>query len=73
MTTPKSEKKPTQQELSEKALRIKRENETDEVPYPTDPTPDMGMERIEHTDQAPSGAFDHAGDKPSRERSRERR
>lgn len=45
---------------------------------PTDPaandkTPDLGMRRIEHVDQAPSGAFDDVGDKPARERSRERR
>lgn len=73
MTTPKNTRTTSQETLSKEALKLKQENRLDEVPYPTDKTPDLGMKRIEHVDQAPSGAFDDVGDKPSRERSRERR
>jgi len=73
MSKPNTKSAATQQELAEKALKLKQENTPEEVPYPTDQTPDHGMNRIEHTDQASSGAFDDVGDKPARERSRERR
>ncbi len=73
MSDSKSGKAPSQQELAQKALKIKQDNAPEEMTYPTDESADHGMERIEHTDQAPSGAFDDVGDKPARERSRERR
>ncbi|WP_142082410.1 hypothetical protein [Roseinatronobacter monicus] len=54
-------------------MKLKQKNATDEVPYPIEETPDLGTQRIEHVDQAPSGAQADVGDKPARERSRERR
>jgi hypothetical protein len=70
----KADKKdtPSQAELSKAALELKQKN-AKPVSYPTDRTPDPGMQKIEHEDQAPSGALDDVGDKPARERSRERR
>ena len=73
MSGSKSDKAPSQQEIAQKALKTKQDNAPAEVNYPTAETADHGMEQIEHTDQAPSGAFDDVGDKPARERSRERR
>lgn len=73
MATPKNSRTTSQETRSKEALKLKQDNQSKQVPYPTDKTPDLGMKRIEHTDQAPSGAFDNVGDKPSRERSRERR
>ncbi|MBQ2261607.1 MAG: hypothetical protein II336_09585 [Loktanella sp.] len=72
MTNAKKSDTPSQEDLSKKALKLKNENAT-EPNYPTDQTPNPGMQKIEHTDQAPSGALDDVGDKPARERSRERR
>lgn len=72
MTKETKKAAPTQEELSKAALETKEKN-AKPVSYPTDKTPDLGMQKIEHEDQAPSGAFDDVGDKPSRERSRERR
>ncbi len=73
MANPKNSQTTSQETLTKEALKLKQKNATDEVPYPTDKTPDLGMQRIEHVDQAPSGALDDVGDKPARERSRERR
>jgi hypothetical protein len=73
MTTPKNSRTTSQEARSKEALKLKKDNQVKTAPYPTDKTPDMGMQRIEHVDQAPSGALDDVGEKPSRERSRERR
>ncbi|MBQ1203599.1 MAG: hypothetical protein IIX61_07340 [Loktanella sp.] len=72
MTDDSKKDAPTQAELSKAALELKQKN-AKPVDYPTDQTPDLGMQKIEHEDQAPSGALDDVGDKPARERSRERR
>lgn len=72
MTDAKKPDSPSQEELAKKAMKLKTEN-AKEPDYPTDQTPDLGMQNNEHKDQAPSGAFDDVGDKPARERSRERR
>ena len=72
MSKSKKPDTPSQEDLAKKAMKLKTEN-AKEPDYPTDQTPNLGMQKIEHTDQAPSGALDDVGDKPSRERSRERR
>lgn len=73
MSAPKNTRTTAQQDFAKEARKLKTENASDDAPYPTDKTPDLGMRRIEHVDQAPSGALDDVGDKPARERSRERR
>lgn len=73
MADPKNSDMTPQELLSREAFKLKQKNATDKTPYPTDKSPDPGMQRIEHVDQAPSGALDDVGDKPARERSRERR
>ena len=42
--------------------------------HPNDPDADQGKQALAHTerDTAPSGAFDHAGERPARERSNAR-
>ncbi|WP_409700149.1 hypothetical protein [Yoonia sp.] len=72
MSKSEEAKAPTQEDLSKAALALKEQNATP-VSHPTDRTADTGMQNIEHKDQAPSGALDDVGDKPARERSRERR
>lgn len=73
MADKKNEQVTAQERLSREALELKQKNASIKTPYPTDKSPDPGMQRIEHVDQAPSGALDDVGDKPARERSRERR
>ncbi|MBB4208963.1 hypothetical protein [Roseinatronobacter bogoriensis] len=73
MANPKNSRMTSQEARSKEALKLKQDSQMKQVPYPTDKTPGLGMKRIEHIDQAPSGALDDVGEKPSRERSRERR
>jgi len=73
---------PTQQELSAKALEGKQQAETERnemmedggALHPNDPDASSGKQNLKDTarNTAPSGALDHAGDLPSRERSRTR-
>lgn len=72
---------PSQAELSQQALDMKRAAETpasvegEGAPlHPNDPGADQGKKDLADTARrvAPSGAFDHAGDLPARERSRTR-
>lgn len=75
---------PMQAELSRKALEMKREAEAEcgresmkedgGALHPNDPDADPGKKKMEYTERntAPSGALDHAGELPSRERSRTR-
>ncbi|GHG15816.1 hypothetical protein [Paracoccus aerius] len=74
--------RPDQVELAQKALAAKQSaaggpSETREkgAPlHPNDPDADQGKRALAETERrtAPSGAFDHAGDLPARERSRTR-
>lgn len=73
MSTPKNTRTTAQQDFAKQAQKLKTEGAEKSQPFPNDKTPDPGMRRVEHVDQAPSGAFDDVGDKPARERSRERR
>lgn len=73
MSKPENTPTKTQQDYTKHARKLKAEGEDKTQPYPTGQTADPGMRRIEHLDQAPSGALDDVGDKPARERSRERR
>ena len=73
MFSPKSPGPASQEDLSKAALKLKQDSQSNSIPYPTIKTPNPGIQKIEHVDQAPSGALDDVGDKPSRERSRERR
>ncbi|WFE74322.1 hypothetical protein [Roseinatronobacter sp. S2] len=73
MSTPENTPNKTQQDYTKKAHKLKAEGADKTQAYPTDQTADLGMHPIEHLDQAPSGALDDVGDKPARERSRERR
>lgn len=70
----------SQAELTRKAQAMANEGRRDEdqdgAPiHPEDPKADPGKGAMEDTarNTAPSGALDHAGELPSRERSRERR
>lgn len=73
---------PTQEELSAKALESKQQTETEEnemmedggALHPNDPDASSGKQNLKDTarNTAPSGALDHAGELPSRERSRTR-
>lgn len=72
----------SQKELAEKAMEVATAGETDSNPmmekggalHPDDPDASAGKGDLDSTARrtAPSGAFDHAGDLPSRERSRTR-
>ncbi|MBR3370625.1 MAG: hypothetical protein IKG52_08345 [Rhodobacteraceae bacterium] len=75
MTAPKNTSTTAQEKFAKEARKLKKEGASVDPTHPAanDKTPDLGMRRIEHVDQAPSGAFDDVGDKPARERSRERR
>jgi hypothetical protein len=67
---------PDQVTLSRKAQRVTDAGRHVDPPTPPTATPDTGKRDLDATardDIAPSGAFEHAGDKPSRERSRTRR
>lgn len=72
---------PSQTELSQKAAALKEEGQTanpmveDGAPlHPADPDADPGKAPLAGTERnmPPSGAFDHAGNLPARERSRNR-
>lgn len=72
---------PSQKDLAEKAAHLKADGPSanpmmeDGAPlHPHDPDADPGKKGMAATqrDTAPSGALDHAGDLPARERSRER-
>ncbi|MFU8863364.1 MAG: hypothetical protein ACNA7O_05575 [Rhodobacterales bacterium] len=73
---------PTQEELSAKALESKQQAETEEnemkedggALHPHDPDASSGKRDLKNTERntAPAGALDHAGELPSRERSRTR-
>lgn len=73
---------PTQEELSAKALESRQQAETEEnemmedggALHPNDPDASSGKQNLKDTarNTAPSGALDHAGELPSRERSRTR-
>lgn len=77
----KSGDAPSQAELAQKALAIKQAAD-DPSPmqedggplHPNDPDADPGKKTMADTERrtAPSGALDHAGDLPARERSRTR-
>lgn len=69
MSTPKNSETTSQETRAREAMKLKRDGADGDVPYPTDQTPNLGKKRIEQVSQAPSGALDHAGEKPSRERS----
>lgn len=72
---------PTQADLAQKALAMKQAA-SDPLPrledgaplHPNDPDADQGKKAMADTERrtAPSGALDHAGDLPARERSRTR-
>ena len=72
---------PTQAELAQKAMAMKQASDDpsamleDGAPlHPNDPDADQGKKALADTERrtAPSGALDHAGDLPARERSRTR-
>jgi hypothetical protein len=73
---------PSQRDLAEKAMRMKQDGESGQNPmmeeggalHPDDPDASAGKGNLDDTARrtAPSGALDHAGDLPSRERSRTR-
>lgn len=73
---------PTQQELSANALESKQKARTEQNEmledggplHPNDPDASSGKKNLKDTarNTAPSGALDHAGELPSRERSRTR-
>lgn len=70
---------PSQKALSEKAAAMKDDAASPMLEgggplHPSDPDADPGKAGLAQTqrDTAPSGALDHAGDLPARERSRER-
>jgi len=73
---------PSQKELAEKAMRMKQEGESGQnammedggALHPDDPDASAGKANLGDTARrtAPSGALDHAGELPSRERSRTR-
>lgn len=75
----------TQPELARKAADLKAQAEagdsretmaeTGEALHPNDPDASQGTQVMADTarKKAPSGAFEHAGDLPARERSRHRR
>lgn len=72
----------TQRDLAEKSMAMKQAGAADPdpitaddgPPHPADPAADPGKAGLADTERrtAPSGALDHAGDLPSRERSRTR-
>lgn len=69
--TAKAKKPQSQKQLAQKAMELKES--APEPDYPTDQTAGKGFQKLApHKDQAPSGALDHAGELPSRERSRHR-
>ncbi|WP_295043994.1 hypothetical protein [uncultured Paracoccus sp.] len=70
-----------QVDLARKAMDLKQQAEQDSSQaqdggplHPDDPDADQGMGEMSDTERrtAPSGAFDHAGDRPARERSNAR-
>jgi hypothetical protein len=72
---------PDQVELAQKALAAKQAADRPSPMleeggplHPNDPDADQGKQALAHTerDTAPSGAFDHAGERPARERSNAR-
>ncbi len=75
------QEKPSQVAFAEKALATKQsaQQSSDMLEeggplHPNDPNADQGKKALADTERrtAPSGAFDHAGDLPARERSRTR-
>lgn len=81
-STPESDVQPNQRHLAEEAMHMKQAGQTgpnemteDGGPlHPDDPDASEGKANLEDTARktAPSGALDHAGELPSRERSRTR-
>lgn len=65
---------PTQADLIRQARKIAAKGDDAQAGPPVEsrPTPDEGFVPVENPKLAPSGALDHAGEKPSRERSRTR-
>lgn len=70
---------PSQAELAQKALAMKQDRQSPMIEdggplHPNDPEADTGKKAMAETERrtAPSGALDHAGDLPARERSRTR-
>ncbi|CAN5663088.1 hypothetical protein BH23PSE1_BH23PSE1_15420 [soil metagenome] len=62
---------PTQTELAEKALEMRKDAEAGGPHHPpNEPTPDEGMQPVPNEGIAPSGALDAEGYKPVLERSR---
>lgn len=68
-----------QADLARKAMELKQQAEQDGDSeqggiHPADPAADAGMGDMSDTERrtAPSGAFDHAGERPARERSNAR-
>jgi hypothetical protein len=59
----------SQVDIAQAALALKRENERD-APHFEERTPGAGMNPAPHHEQAPSGAFDHAGHHPAMQRAK---